>query len=75
MDNKIKEIMASVFDVEVSSIEDNVAFGRFEKWDSLNHMNLIVALEEEFGVSFNDDEVPELLSFKLIKNVLAEKKI
>jgi acyl carrier protein len=35
-------------------------------------MSLVLALEEEFGVELTDDQVVEILSFKLIKIVLQE---
>jgi acyl carrier protein len=37
-----------------------------EKWDSLNHMSLVLALEEEFGVQFTDDQIMQLLSVDAI---------
>jgi len=41
----------------------------------LKHMNLIVALEEEFGVTFSEDEIVEMLNYKLIKETLKGKNI
>lgn len=35
-------------------------------WDSLNHMGLVLALEQEFHVSLNDDQIVELMSVKQI---------
>ncbi len=77
MENKIKEIMASVFGVEVSKINEDTSPDTLEEWDSLKHMNLVVALEEEFNIEFEGDEIAELLNFKLfiitIKDKISEK--
>jgi acyl carrier protein len=43
-----------------------------EQWDSLRHMNLVVALEEEFRVRFTDQQIDELLSLRLILLTLKE---
>ena len=39
----------------------------FSKWDSLNHLKLIIALEGKFKISFKEKDVPSITSFKLIK--------
>lgn len=65
--------MAIVFEIEVSDIPANAAPGVVEKWDSLKHMALIVALEEEFGIRFTDDEMADLLNLDLIDKIIASK--
>lgn len=73
MENRIKNIMASVFEIDASLINENSSPDNIERWDSLRHMNLIVALEEEFEIQFIEDEIVELLNFKLIYLTLKEK--
>ena len=65
--------MAVVFDMEIADIPDNAAPGVIEKWDSLKHMTLIVALEEEFGIRFTDDEMADLLNLDLVHKIIASK--
>jgi acyl carrier protein len=72
IDEKIKQVMATVFEIEVDSITDDASPDTIEIWDSLHHMNLVVALEEEFGVAFDDEQIGELLNFKLIKLAISE---
>jgi acyl carrier protein len=67
---KIKQIMSAVFELPVESIIDDASIDNIENWDSLRHLNLILALEEEFGVSIPDDEVGNLLNYKLIELVI-----
>lgn len=66
-DEKIKGVMAAVFDMQVEDIDDNASPDTIGKWDSLRHMNLIVSLEEEFSVTFGDDDIANMLNYKLIK--------
>jgi acyl carrier protein len=69
---KIKQVMSAVFEVPVESITDYASSDNIENWDSLRHLNLILALEEEFGVSIPDDEVGNLVNYKLIEITINE---
>jgi acyl carrier protein len=69
---KLKGVMARIFSVASTDISEEASPDTIENWDSLRHMNLVLALEEEFGVEFTDDQVVEILSFRLIKLVLQE---
>ena len=41
-------------------------------WDSLTHMNLIVAIEDEFGIEISGDDIAEMTSFESIKKIVAK---
>ena len=73
METKIKNVMSSIFDVELDQINDTTTQGDLEHWDSLGHMNLVVALEEEFELVFDEEEIIEMMNFKLICLIIAEK--
>jgi acyl carrier protein len=67
---KIKQVMSAVFEVPLETIDDDASSDNIENWDSLRHLNLILALEEEFGVSIPDEEVGNLINYKLIELVI-----
>jgi acyl carrier protein len=69
-DLKIKLVMSAVFEVPLESIADDASADNIENWDSLRHLNLILALEEEFGISIPDEEVGNLVNYKLIELVV-----
>lgn len=71
-EQKLKEVLSRIFNVSLDTITEDASPDTIENWDSLRHMNLVLALEEEFGVEFTDDQVVEILSYKLIKIVLKE---
>jgi acyl carrier protein len=73
MESKIRQVMSAVFGVPADSIDEKTSQLNLEQWDSLNHMKLVAALEEEFGVAFSDDEVLELLNYKLVCLILSSK--
>ena len=73
MREQIVQLMASVFGVHTSEIEGGIVFGKFYKWDSLRHMNLIVALEEEFNIAFDEEEITDMLSLDLVVEIVKNK--
>ncbi len=74
-EHKLKEVLSRIFNVDLNLITDDASPDTIENWDSLRHMNLVLALEEEFDVEFTDDQVVEILSYKLIRIVLKEHGI
>jgi acyl carrier protein len=70
MKNKIKEIMAGVFKIEADSISDDTTIGNVEKWDSLGHMNLVAALEEEFDIVLDDEDIEIIISYSNICKIV-----
>ena len=67
---RIKQVMSAVFEVPVESINNDASSDTIENWDSLRHLNLILALEEEFGITIPDEEVGNLVNYKLIELVI-----
>jgi acyl carrier protein len=70
LENQIREIMSLIFNIDVGEIPNDAAYGIFEPWDSLNHMNLITALEEEFSIRFADEDVTDMLNISLVEEIL-----
>jgi acyl carrier protein len=74
MKDRIKNIMAAVFMTDEKAIADDVRQGDFEKWDSLQHLNLIVALEGQYHITFEPAEIMDMTDLeKIIHHV--EKKL
>ena len=66
MEEKIQKIMANLFDVSIEEITDESSPSNIKKWDSLNHIKLVVELEEEFNVKFSNLEVLDMQTYKLV---------
>jgi acyl carrier protein len=69
----IQQIMASVFEISVEEITLESSQDNLENWDSLKHLDLVVAIEEEFDIVFPVEEIGNLISFKLISVILKEQ--
>jgi len=70
--NRIKNVMAAVFELSIDKINDDASPDTIESWDSLKHMNLIIALEEEFNIVIPDEEVGNMLTFGLVLLIVNE---
>ena len=73
MEQKLKQIMSNLFGIEEDEITDESSIHSIEKWDSLKHINLIIAIEEEFGISIDEEEMVEMTRFDKIKRILRER--
>lgn len=54
---RLTEVFRDVFDDESISVNASTTSNDIEDWDSLEHINLIAAVEQEFGVKFNMGQV------------------
>ena len=70
MEERLRQIMAKVFEVPVTEIKDDSSAHTIATWDSLRHLDMVLALEKEFGIKFHDEEVPTLINFKAIAATL-----
>lgn len=74
-EQKLRQVLSKIFGVDESTITEDASPDTIPRWDSLAHMNLVLALENAFGVELTDDQVVEILNYKLIKAVLKEHEI
>jgi len=72
MKERILKVMKAVFELE--NADETISQKNCEKWDSLNHLQLVIALEEEFDISFEPEEITEMKDFQTIESIIAHKK-
>lgn len=71
--NSLQNIFRDVFDDEQLQLRDELSPETLEAWDSLGHIRLISALEDELQLSFTLDEIEAMNSVAKILAVLAGK--
>ncbi len=72
MNERVRQLMAQVLQTPMESIDLQTRQEDVEAWDSLGHMNLCLALEEEFGVKFGDHHVIEMTDVGTIVSTVAD---
>ena len=70
--DKINEIIRETLKVSEEQTELNLGMDDVANWDSLTHMNLIVSIEDEFGIEISGDDIAEMISFESIKKTVAK---
>lgn len=71
--DKLEILFKNTFNIKVEDIS-KASQNNLKNWDSVNHMNLILAIEKEFDITLDNNDVIKLSDFKscfqLIKNKL-----
>ncbi|HCX25131.1 MAG: hypothetical protein QF502_07750 [Nitrospinaceae bacterium] len=71
--NKLTDIFRVLFNRPDLELSDNLSAKDVPGWDSFNHVNLIINIEEEFSVRFSNDEVGGMQNVGNLKALLASK--
>lgn len=74
MKTKVKEVLATIFELEVNDISDDFKQENLADWDSLQHLNVMIALEEAFELSFEPDEIADMVTIDKIVDTIKAKK-
>lgn len=73
MEAKVKQILAQILEIEVDDIDNDTSPDILSQWDSIQHLNIVASLEDEFGVRFSSDDILEMLNVGLIIHILESK--
>ena len=71
--DKLSSIFKILFNLPDLELTDNLSAKDVPGWDSFNHVNLIINIEEEFGIQFTNDEVGGMQNVGNLKTLLASK--
>lgn len=73
VEKTIKELMSIILNVDVEKIDDSTSMDNIPGWDSANQINIILALEEEFSISFEVSEFELMVSYFDIVQIVGAK--
>ncbi len=71
---KVKEIIANQLSVKVADIKDDTNIAEELGADSLDLVEILMSLEDEFGVSIPDEAIPEIKTIKDIVEFIESHK-
>lgn len=69
---RVRDVVAAVFNLSAADVGPSTSVDTVDKWDSLQQLTLVVALEEEFDIRFTDEETMTLVNFPLIVEIVRE---
>jgi acyl carrier protein len=73
--DQIKKVMGEIFSLAPGGIPDAATMEELEVWDSLNQMELMLAVEIEFGVRISTTTMLELVSLDAIQDFLKSQGV
>lgn len=68
---QLKTLMAEVLTISENEIVDDLRMSDTDIWDSLRHMELVIAIEETFEIELTGDDIVEMTSVASIRSVLS----
>ncbi len=71
---RLDEVFQDVFDDDTLSVSPETTAADIEDWDSLSHITLIAAVEDEFRMKFSMKEVVEMKNVGEMVNLIAARR-
>ena len=71
MEDKVLEIISSIINVSVEELKNKIDVENL--WDSFSRVEIIIALEEEFDISFSQEEIAEIKTIAQVYSVIRNK--
>ncbi|MGB8252382.1 MAG: acyl carrier protein [Anaerolineaceae bacterium] len=68
----VTDLIAKTLGVPVDQITEGLSYGDLPEWDSLGHMNIMMALEEKYGIQITTDVITSLINLKSITAYLLD---
>jgi acyl carrier protein len=75
VDERLRWAVAQTFGLPVDEITDATSQATVAAWDSIGQLDLVIALEAEFGVSFTPEEILVMDGVAAIRSLLAQRGI
>jgi len=72
LSDRVQVLLAEAIQVPVDMVSTDLTFGDLPQWDSLGHMEVMLKLEEEFGVAIDAEMIARLISVPEICRFLEE---
>ena len=70
---RVRAVVSSVLEIPEEQLVPASSPDTIETWDSLQHLNMVLAFEQEFSVQFDPEEIEQMLSLELITMLVEEK--
>ncbi len=70
---RLNEVFREVFDDEGITVNDETTADDIEDWDSLEHINLVNAIEEEFDMKFNMGQIVSMKNVGEMADIIMSK--
>lgn len=73
IEERLNRVFKTVFDNESIEINPELTADDVDEWDSLSHINLMIAIELEFGIEFDQSEIQNFANVSELMTSIEEK--
>ena len=70
---RLADIVATILELPPDRVTDDLSSATSESWDSVRHLTLILAIEDAFGIQFDEIEIPVLTSLSALLRAVEER--
>jgi acyl carrier protein len=71
--NQVRGIAADIFEVDPKALNASTSPEQVDKWDSIQHLNLVLALEGKYGIAFEPEEMEQMTNLGEIAALVGTK--
>ena len=73
--DKYSKIFKTALNISDDKLSENLEYNEIEEWDSIGHMTLVAALEEEYKITLETDDIVDFSSFKKGMEILKKYNV
>lgn len=74
LDARLRAVLATMLQIPEADVTAALSSETLEKWDSIAHMNIMLALEDAFDINFSDAEIMSNRSYGALSTLIANKQ-
>jgi acyl carrier protein len=74
MEERLKKMLAVILEIGEDQIDQKTSDATVDGWDSLKQMNIIVSVEEEFDIQFDEEEAILSKSYQSLLDLIKSKR-
>ena len=71
IEERVRGILGDVLGIDPATVDERTSPETVKAWDSLQHLTIVLSLEEEFEIAFDEQETLAVVSFPLIVDVVS----
>lgn len=74
MNDQVRRIVADVLGMDEERVTEDLSPSTADNWDSMNHLHIVTAIEEEFGIQLTMEEVQAIDAVKTLEKLVVTKR-
>jgi len=73
LSDQIRAVVSDVFDAAITELSADSSPETLERWDSMQHLNLVLALEQRFDIQLMPEEIETMISVGMVERIVQRK--